>query len=62
MKKNSWWLGYAYTGANFDNIETLKRILHDNRDDYAQELANQLFELSNDLKDDILQMSKMTKE
>src|SRR5690606_31947660 len=38
MKKSNWWLGSTYIGANFDNIETLKRILPDNRDDYATEL------------------------
>ena len=61
MRKSNDWLGWAYTGANFDNIETLKKILPDNRDDYAQELADQLFELTIELEEDILKMSKMTK-
>ena len=25
MKKSNWWLGWTYAGANFDNIETLKK-------------------------------------
>jgi hypothetical protein len=60
MNKSQWWLGWSYIAANFNNIETLKRILPGNKDDYAQELANQLFQLAKDLQDDILKMSKMT--
>ncbi|MEK0337514.1 MAG: hypothetical protein QQN41_08790 [Nitrosopumilus sp.] len=59
MKKSNWWLGWAYTGANFDNIETLKRILPDNRDNYAKEIADMLFDLAEELQKDVLKMSKM---
>lgn len=59
MKKSKWYLGWTSTGANFNNIETLKRILPDNRDDYAKELANQLFDLAEKIQKDILKMSNM---
>ena len=57
-----WWLCLEDTGYDFNNIETLKRILPENREDTAQELAKMLFDFGEELKEDILKMSKMTKK
>lgn len=59
MKSSDSWLGYTYAGPNFNRLETLLRLLPDSREDYAHELANQLFELTEELKDDIQKMSQM---
>lgn len=59
MKKYDYWLGCTLTGTNFDSIDTLKKILPDNRVDFAKELATLLYELANELNNDILVMSKM---
>jgi len=62
MRKSSYWLGWTYTGTNFDSIDTLKKILPDNKIDFAKELATSLYELANELNKDILKMSKMIKK
>jgi hypothetical protein len=59
MKKSHYFLGMNETGANFDDIETLKKILPDNKDDYVHELAKLLFDLAIEVQNDILVMSKM---
>ncbi len=59
MKKNNYWLGLTLTGTNFDSIDTLKKILPDNRVDFAKELATSLYKLADELNNDILEMSKM---
>jgi hypothetical protein len=62
MKKNQWWLGYKSIGANFNSIETLKKILPENRMVYAEELAKMMFDLFVALQNDIKLMSKMFKK
>ena len=61
MKKSDWYLGYTLTGENFDNIETLKRILPENREVLAKEFATLLFELAYAIKEDAFKMDKMKK-
>ena len=62
IKRYPWWLGWAQTNHDFDNIETLKRILPELRDDFANELADELYNFGEELKDDIKKMLKMTKK
>jgi len=62
MKKSNNWLGWTYTGVNFDSIDTLKKILPDNRIDFAKELATLLYELADELNKDIIKISKMIKK
>ena len=62
MKKSEWYLGYTLTNENFDNIETLKRILPENRDVLAQDFATLLFDFANEVKEDASKMVKMTKD
>lgn len=62
MNKNSdYWLGWSLCGANFNTIETLKRILPENSDEYAEELAKLLFDLAVSMKSHIIKMEKMIK-
>ena len=53
---------WKYLKDDFTNIDTLKRIVPENRDDFAQELAKLLFDFGEELKEDILKMCKMTKK
>ena len=53
---------WKYLEDDFTNIETLKKILPENRDDFAQELAKMLFDFGEELKKDISNMCKMTKK
>jgi hypothetical protein len=59
MKKNNYWLGWTYSGVNFDSIETLKKILPDNRMEFAHEFATMLYKLAEELNNDVLKMSEM---
>ncbi len=53
---------WKYLEDDFSNINTLKRILPENRKDFAEELAKLLLEFGKGLKEDILKMSKMIKK
>lgn len=61
MRKSNYWLGWSSTGSNFDNIETLKKILPNNKNEFAHEMATQLFEFASELEGDIKVLSKMKK-
>lgn len=59
--RSGYWLGWDYIGQDFNNLETLKRLLPENSEEFTTELANMLFEFGKEIRDDIAEMSKMTK-
>jgi len=59
MKSTRWWLGWKYIGDDFNEIESLKKILPENRDNLAQEFAKFLFDFALEVKEDISIMSNM---
>lgn len=56
---NEYWLGFEYIEPDFNNIESLERILPDVREDLADELAQMLFGLAKEIKEEIEKMSEM---
>lgn len=51
------------TSYNFNELPTFKKILpHNNREEFACQLANELFEFAEEIKDDVIKMSKMLKK
>lgn len=53
---------YKQTLYDFRELSTLKRILSDNKEEFATRLANELFEFAEEIKDDVIKMSKMLKK
>ncbi len=54
MISNDWRLAYKDTGYDFKTRETLRRILPHNRSEFASELANLLFEFTEEIEEPII--------
>jgi len=54
MKSNKWWLAYQYTSYNFQTKETLERILPRNRSGLSKDLADLLFEFTDEIEEPII--------
>lgn len=60
MNKNAkHWLGWKRISEDFTSINTLKKILPKNRENFADEIAQFLFDFAEEIKPDIDKMNKM---
>lgn len=60
IKTKGDWIGWNNMDINYESLETLRKLLPENYEIFAEEIATMIFEFAEELKEDITKMEKMT--